>query len=371
MKSILIAPDKFKGSLTAREFCLAVEGSLKVKWPRLELFPLPLSDGGEGFLEVISKTGDFTHFGAVANDPLGRPIKSYYLKDTPNNKVFIETARVSGLQLLQKGELNCLASNTFGLGQLICHINLKDIHEIFIGIGGTATCDAGTGMALALGYRFLDRYDRELVPLGKHLRDISRIISPPKLDQKIKVTGLCDVNNPMHGINGAAFTYARQKGADDIGIQLLDEGLANVAFLMERDLGVSVQDLPGSGAGGALGAGLVAFLGAELLPGAEFILKHTCFHQHLEKVDLVITGEGRLDDQSKNGKLCYVVAQESKKSGKPVIAIVGNNQLNDLACFDEILSLEESSCEGMDPFEDAAFLVSQLAIRAVENRMKN
>jgi glycerate 2-kinase len=369
MKSILIAPDKFKGTMSANEFCQAVESSLRQKWPGLKLVSLPLSDGGEGFLDTMVKTADLSFLDAPVHDPLGRQIVSKYLHSPDDKRVFIESAIVCGMQLLQKNEYNCLITNTFGLGQMLNQIFESDVREVFIGIGGTATCDAGSGMALALGYRFLDSNDREIVPMGKNLRDIQRIIPPSNINwQQIKVTGLCDVGNPMHGTNGAAHVFARQKGADDDGIQVLDEGLMNMAQLMEKDLGISVQNMTGSGAGGALGAGLIAFLGAKLISGSAFVLQQTGFYQKLEVADLVITGEGRLDDQSLNGKLCYAVGNESKKAGKPVIAIVGSNQLEDSACFDEIISLEAQASGELDPFRHAALLTGQLATKAVEKR---
>lgn len=370
MKSILIAPDKFKGTLTASEFCQAVESSIRQKWPGLELVSLPLSDGGDGFLKTIEKTGDFTVVNVIVNDPLNRKIVSEFLLSSVGTRVFVESAKVCGMQLLHKNEYNCLVTNTFGLGQMLDQIFRSDVREVFIGIGGTATCDAGAGMAMALGYRFLDRNDREIVPMGKNLRDIRRIILPADMKwQHIKVTGLCDVGNPMHGNNGAAHVFARQKGADDDGIQQLDEGLMQMAYIMEKDLGISVQNRTGSGAGGALGAGLIAFLGAKLISGSAFVLQQTGFYQQLELTDLVITGEGRLDAQSLHGKLCYVVGNESQKAGKPVIAIVGSNQWKDPACFEEILSLEEQASGAVDPFRHAAQLTGILALKAVEKRM--
>ncbi|HAQ38114.1 MAG TPA: glycerate kinase, partial [Saprospirales bacterium] len=238
MITILIAPDKFKSTLSANEFCKAVEKGLSHLATGFSIISLPLSDGGEGFLEVMAKTGNYILMNAQVKDPLGRQIRTEYLSSHDGKRAVIETARVIGLQLFSKQEYNCLIMNTYGLGQLIYQIYKQGAEEIDIGIGGTATTDAGAGMAYALGFKFLDKNNRVILPSGINLRQVRRIIPPVKAEKMLlKIKGLCDVSNPMYGENGAALVFARQKGADDEGVRILDEGLQNMAFLMVKELG--------------------------------------------------------------------------------------------------------------------------------------
>lgn len=368
MKTILIAPDKFKGTLSANQFCVAVEKSLSLQKTDFNIISLPLSDGGEGFLEVMRKTGRYLLTGAQVKDPLGRQIRTEYLSNHDGKQAVVEAARVIGLQLFRKEEYNCLNMNTYGLGQLIQKMFREGVEEIDIGIGGTATTDAGAGMACALGYKFLDKNNRDILPAGANLRHIHRIFPPANADKmRLKINGLCDVSNPMYGENGAAFVFARQKGADDEGVMVLDEGLQNMAFLIEKELGIKVQDVPGSGAGGALGAGILAFLGGSLQSGAGYILEESGFNKYIQLADLVITGEGQLDEQSRNGKLCVAVCRKSKEYDKKVIAIVGSNRWNGTDCFHLIYSLEDAADHELDPYKDASLLVGKITAGMLEN----
>jgi len=372
MKTILIAPDKFKGTLSANDFCSAVEKGLGQQITDFNIISIPLSDGGEGFLEVMRKTGRYLLLSAEVKDPLGRQIRTEYLSSQDGKRSVIEVAKLIGLQLFRKHEYNCLIMNTYGLGQLIQQVYKEGVEEIDIGIGGTATTDAGAGMACALGYKFLDKNNRVILPSGVNLRQIHRIIPPAKAGKiRIKINGLCDVSNPMYGENGAALVFARQKGADDEGVRILDEGLQNMAFLIEKEIGIQVQDVPGSGAGGALGAGILAFLGGSLKSGAGYIMEESGFNKYIHLADLVITGEGQLDEQSRNGKLCVAVCRKSREYDKKVIAIVGSNRWNGTDCFDLICSLEEAAGNELDPFKDAALLVGKITAKMLTNGILN
>lgn len=372
MKTILIAPDKFKGTLSANDFCLAVEKGLGQQITDFNIISIPLSDGGEGFLEVMRKTGRYLLMSSQVKDPLGRQIRTEYLSSQDGKRSVIEVAKLIGLQLFRKHEYNCLIMNTYGLGQLIQQVYKEGVEEIDIGIGGTATTDAGAGMACALGYKFLDKNNRVILPSGANLRQIHRIMPPPKAHKmRLNINGLCDVSNPMYGENGAALVFARQKGADDEGVRILDEGLQNMAFLIEKEMGIQVQDVPGSGSGGALGAGILAFLGGNLKSGAGYIMEASGFDKYIQLADLVITGEGQLDEQSRNGKLCVAVCRKSREYDKKVIAIVGSNRWNGTDCFDLICSLEEAAGNELDPFKDAALLVGKITAKMLTNGILN
>jgi glycerate kinase len=321
---IVVAPDKFKGSLTAREFCrLATTVAASIN-PALEVISLPLSDGGDGFCEVMYFYGGWAWQSARVHDPLGRRITADYLVSLDGSTALIETAKSSGLTLLAEFERNCMKTSSFGLGELMLSAVGTGVKKIIVGLGGSATNDAGTGMAAALGYRFLDRYGKELVPTGENLIQIRRIL-PPAYHPLREMECLCisDVSNPLYGPNGAARIYAPQKGASAHEVDLLDRGLHHFAKMVEREMGISVHALSGGGAAGGLGAAGKVFLHATIRPGADFILEHTGFSGFLPRADLVVTGEGQYDSQTLNGKLPYRVASLAKEAGVAVALVAG------------------------------------------------
>ena len=320
----IIAPDKFKGSLSASDVCDAVEKGIKQFDSNIEVIKIPLADGGEGTLDILESCGDYNRIKLTVNDPLFRPIEtSYLLNDTT---AYIEMSAASGLQLLKESERNCLYTSTYGTGELILDACNRGAKQIFLFVGGSATNDAGMGMATALGYRFLDEHDKALKPIGENLIYVCNIENHSlKIDlNKTKFTVVCDVKNPLFGIDGAAYVYAKQKGADDKAIKILDLGLENFAAVIKKTTKKQVAFLEGTGAAGGVGAGAVAFLNAVIKPGIATILEIVEFQNQLNNTDLVITGEGKIDAQTLAGKVVYGVAKVCKENGIPVIAVTGN-----------------------------------------------
>ena len=327
MMHVLIAPDKFKGSLTAREVCdHLAEGFWKAD-PSLNIEPFPLADGGEGSLHVIQQYLQAQRFEVRSVDPLGRPINGYYLKK--DRKVFIELATCSGLELLSPDERNPLISSSRGTGIVLKEAIKSDVEEVYLFIGGSATNDAAMGILDALGFRFLDRTGSILRPKGESLAWVVDIIPPkPNPYLKVRFQILCDVKNPLYGKDGAAQVYAPQKGADSKMVDTLDRGLKHFARAIERFNGMIVDDVSGGGAAVGIGAGLLGLLKANLVSGIQTIIELTQFEQSLLKADWVVTGEGKLDAQSLSGKVVSGVAQHALMNHIPCGIVCGTNLLS-------------------------------------------
>jgi glycerate kinase len=326
--SILIAPDSFKHSLSSYGVCRAIQKGLLRFDPSIRTILQPMADGGEGSLEVIKNSTHSRVITLQVSDPLFRPIDAYYLLEGKN--AYIEMAQASGLELLSVEERNCLLTTTYGFGELILDGIRRGATRIYLFVGGSATNDAGIGMATALGYKFLDGFLKPLKPIGESLNKIKHISSSElKFDrQKIEFTMACDVQNPLYGPDGAAFTYASQKGADARALQLLDDGLQSIAEIFLTELNKDTAFLPGGGAAGGMGAGAVALLNAQLSPGFRTIMEIIKLEQKMDDIDLIITGEGSLDQQTLKGKLVHGICELAKIRNIPVIAICGKNQLS-------------------------------------------
>lgn len=313
--NILICPDKFKGSLSAREAAEALAKGILNKRKKSSIQCIPLADGGEGTLEVIQQMHGGQWVSVQVNDPLFRPIEASYLWLADQKTAYIEMARASGLQLLLKKEQNPLKTSTFGTGELIRHAAEAGATTIVLTIGGSATNDAGIGMAAALGYAFLDAAGTALEPIGENLSLITEIKGSNPYPA-IQFIVLSDVGNPLHGPQGAAHIYAKQKGANATSIKQLDKGLINVGQWLPADM-------PGAGAAGGLGAGAVYFLGAKLEQGAEWLLNKIHFERAIRKADFIITGEGKIDQQSWSGKLISNIIERTDKQLKQSILVCG------------------------------------------------
>ncbi len=322
---ILIAPDSFKDALPAPEVCRAIQQGVSSARPDADCTLFPLADGGEGTSEILAwhLKGEMIRLKVAG--PLGLPIEAHYFLAENGRVAFIEMAQASGLQLLRTEERNPLKTSTFGTGELIADAIKKGACKILLGIGGSATNDAGMGMAAALGWRFLSKNGEELRPAGESLEAVDKIIAPSEgvASTKVEVEVICDVTNPLFGHEGAAHVYARQKGADDAAIVRLDAGLRYFSKKLEAHFGKNFAEIPGSGAAGGLGAGAMAFLGAKLKPGIEAVMELTGFEEVLKNTDLVITGEGKLDGQTLHGKLIHGICKKAAKHGVPVIAFCG------------------------------------------------
>ncbi|MFN7117801.1 MAG: glycerate kinase [Saprospiraceae bacterium] len=319
---ILIAPDSFKDALPALEVCQAIERGIKQADTSIETILFPLADGGEGTAAILTHHAQGHWHTLQVHDPLLRPIEAGYGISADGQTAFIEMAQAAGLQLLKPEERNPLKTSTYGVGEMILDAIQKGIKKIVLGIGGSATNDAGIGMAGALEYDFfIDHLPLTINQLaGENLHKIERVITlsphPP-----ITITVLCDVDNPLYGPSGAAQVYARQKGADEAAIQSLDTGLQHFANILKTHFGRDFAHLPGAGAAGGLGAGTMAFLNATLQPGIQTVMELTNFTKALHNVDLIITGEGKIDAQTLHGKLIKGITE--KAQGIPVIALCG------------------------------------------------
>ncbi len=322
---ILLAPDKFRGSLNAQQVCEAMTEGIRMVSPEIEVVSLPMADGGEGTLDLLLwYAGGEKKIGSV-HDPLHRIVNAEYGISADGKTAFIEMATASGLQLLTKNEQNPLKTSTFGTGELIKSAIETGVEKIILGIGGSATTDAGIGMAAALGWRFFDENNEIVEPIGENLIKIEKIKQPESnIDfSSFNIEVACDVINPLYGENGTAHIYAPQKGADQQAVKQLDEGLQNIAKVFERDFGKSYAHLAGTGAAGGLGFGAMAFLGATLKEGVKLLMDFCDFDEKLKGVNLIITGEGKIDNQTLQGKLIKGITDEAQKANVPVAAICG------------------------------------------------
>jgi len=287
---------------------------------------IPVGDGGEGTVETLITAMGGEAVSCVVHDPLMRSVEATYGILGDNRTAVIEMATASGLTLVPVSERNPLRTTTYGTGELIKDAMDRGCRDFLIGIGGSATNDGGTGMLQALGFRFLDRKGNELGLGGQILNQIYEIDCSRALSQlrETSFTIACDVNNPFYGEKGAAYVFARQKGADDAMVRLLDEGLRNFAEVIKRTGRIEIDDIPGAGAAGGLGGGFVAFLKAELKPGIQMVLDALRFDECIRGADLIITGEGKLDKQTCMGKTPCGVLQAGMRQGIPVIVMGGS-----------------------------------------------
>lgn len=323
---IVLAPDSFKGSLSATEACLAMEEGIRRVFPNAEVAHLPMADGGEGTIEsVILALGGAVRE-AIVRDPLGRDVVARYGVLTDGATAVVELAQASGHALLEAGERDPLVASTYGTGQILRRCLDEGYRRVLLGLGGSATNDAGAGLLRALGVKFLDDAGRELPEGGGSLVALRRI-DLSGLDPRLaetKVTAVTDVRNPLCGEHGASRVYGPQKGASAADVALLDTALGNFAAVVREQSGHDVAEAPGAGAAGGVGAGALAFLGAELRPGFALLAELYRFGERISGADLVLTGEGRLDAQTLSGKVVAGVCELAGEHGVPVAALVGS-----------------------------------------------
>jgi glycerate kinase len=365
---IVVAPNAFKGSLSAAQAADAMSRGIRCVLPDADVCAIPVADGGDGLLPALQEPLAATRRRLRVNGPLGAPIEADLLYSAPRSVAVIEMALASGLALLDGQRLDALHASSEGAGQLIRHALDLGARHIVLGIGGSATTDGGTGLATALGMRFLDAHGQALRGDGGNLGSIRRI---DVSDMDARLAGLrlevaCDVDNPLLGSNGAARVYAPQKGAGPAEVETLERGLANFADVIEQQFGMNVRDLPGGGAAGGMGAGLRALFGAELKPGAALVLELLQVEAAIAGADLVLTGEGRLDYQTAFGKAPGAVAGLAARHGVPCIAIAGMldetaRQLHE-AGFSAVFSL----CPGPVSLDDAVRNGDDYLARATE-----
>ena len=321
---ILIAPDKFKGTLSAREVGEAIAAGLRAVLPDATIDIIPMADGGEGTAEVIGQALGASWIKCKAHDPRGREIEARYGWVEKDKLAVMEMSEAAGMRRLTPNELNPEVATTFGVGEMIRDAAKCGANEIIIGLGGSATNDGGLGMARALGFRFLGSDGREINNV-LDLISLQRIAGEDKSEDKgnVKITAAVDVKNPLLGENGATRVFGPQKGVPAEKLEKFERALTRLAEVAKDQFGYDHQNEPGSGAAGGLGFGLLSFCGAKIRPGFEVVAEAVGLGRKMQDVDVVITGEGRLDRQTLEGKTPAGVAQLARRFKKPVFAFVG------------------------------------------------
>ena len=342
-RRVIVAPQSFKGSADAVAVASAIARGVRRAWPDAVVEEMPLADGGEGTVRALVRATKGSLRIARVHDPLGREIDAEWGVLGDGVTAVVEMAAASGLPLLDVKERDPRIASTRGTGELILAAAMSGAHRIVIGIGGSATNDGGAGMARSFGYRFLDRDGNDLPEEGAALARLARIdgqTDPRLIRPAVEVA--CDVRNPLLGPEGASAIYGPQKGATPEIVRELDAALARYADVVETFVGRSIRDVPGAGAAGGLGAGLLAFLDARLVSGADLVLGAVRFAERLRDADLVITGEGRIDRQSGYGKLTGAVATAARRAGIPVFAVAGGlGEGHDTLALDGVASASE------------------------------
>ncbi len=368
---ILIAPDSFKGSATSSIAAEAIGKGVHKIFPEAELIKIPVADGGEGTVEALTDSLNGKVVTKRVRGPLDDIVDAVY-GILPGETAVIEMASASGLTLVPDDKKNLLLSSTYGTGQLILDAMEKGCRDIIIGIGGSATNDGGTGMARALGFSFLDSSGNELPEGGGSLSDLADIddsgMNKMLLETKILVA--CDVTNPLTGSEGASFIYGAQKGASPINIKHLDNALGKLAEVVNRKYCRANENLPGAGAAGGLGYGLLEFCGGELKSGIEIILDLIKFDDYLDGVDLVISGEGRIDGQSVYGKVPVGIAGRAKKKNIPVLVVAGDIGQEIDTVYDHGIDAVMSSVNKAMSLEEAMSRVFELLIDSSSRAMR-
>ena len=322
---LVVAPDSFKGSLTSPQVCRAIEEGIRRAVPDAEVVLVPMADGGDGTARTLVEGTEGEFLTATVTGPLGEPVEAEYGILGDGTTGIIEMAAASGLVLVPPEQRNPLHTTTRGTGELIGLALDRGCRKLIVGVGGSATTDGGTGMAQALGARFLDAEGNDLPGVGESLQRIDRI-DVSGLDPRLKedtVRVACDVDNPLYGERGAAAVYGPQKGATTEIVEELDQGLRTLAEVIARDMGIAVAHQPGAGAAGGLGAGLVTFCGATLEPGVDIVIEAVDLAGKMQGAEVCFTGEGAMDRQTAYGKTPAGVAKVALEAGSAVLALAG------------------------------------------------
>lgn len=359
----IICPDSFKGSLSAREASDVIAKGVKKIFPDADYKKIPLADGGEGTMETLFNNGGWKKEKCLAHDSIMRPQEAIYLISDDEKTAFIEASECLGLYQIEKECRNPMKTTSFGLGEIILDAFNKGYHNIYIGLGGTSVNDCGMGMLRALGYIFYNQEGKELEGRGEDLVNV-RKIDDHKLkisSEDLKITSVCDVENPLFGKDGAAYIFATQKGASPSDIISLDNGLRNFALIAEKQFTrENFHQMKGSGAAGGIGYALCAFFNANFLKGIDFVFNSIGFDKDLEDADLVITGEGSLDRQTLMGKTLSGVLTKAKEKDIPVIGIAGKVEDREL--------LMNNGFSALFPIADSSLTADKNLIPSIASR---
>lgn len=335
MKKVVLIPDSFKGTLSSTQICGIIEQKVKEHFPKCEVVSIPVADGGEGSVDCfLSALGGEKVFVTVKN-PYFEDMQSFYGILEDGKTAVIEMAACAGLPLVEDRK-DPRKTTTYGVGQLILDAAKRGVKKIIVGLGGSSTNDGGCGAAAAVGVKFLNQRGEDFIPTGGTLHEIAKIDLAGKADvlRDIEIITMCDIDNPMYGPTGAAYVFGPQKGADPETVAFLDEGVKNLARVIKKDLGMDLSQVPGTGAAGAMGAGMMAFFDSKLQMGIETVLDTVNFSSVIADADLIFTGEGKMDTQSLRGKVVIGVAKRAKKQKVPVIVIAGGADENIEEAYD-------------------------------------
>ncbi|OEF25865.1 glycerate kinase family protein [Vibrio rumoiensis] len=366
---IIIAPDSFKESLTAKQVCQAIENGLVRVWQDAEFVHIPVADGGEGTVQSLVDATNGAIIECQVKGPLGDTVEAFYgrLGGEHAHTAVIEMAAASGLHHVPPAKRDPKATSSFGTGELISHALNQGATKLIIGLGGSATNDGGMGMLEALGVQFLDKQENAISGNGIGLTKIESL-SAHQLDPRLAncdIVIACDVDNPLCGEHGATATFGKQKGATEEDTKLLDDALNHYADLVEALMGKSIKNIAGAGAAGGSGAAFLGFTNATLKPGIQIVLETLAIDRHLEGADLVFTGEGRIDWQSAHGKTPVGVAQAAKAFNLPVIALAGGLGDNYQAVYehgiDAVFAATPRPFDLSTAFEEAGVNMANLA----------
>lgn len=359
---VLVAPDKFKGSLTAAEVCHAVAAGIHAVYPHWQVDFLPLADGGEGTADLLMHTCGGSPISLEVHDPLGRAIQTHYGLSPDGKTAFLEMAAASGLGLLKSSERNPMQTSTIGTGEMVKHALHQGVNKIILGCGGSATNDAGLGMMQALGVMWFDAENNIVHPIGKNLIQIARWQTNDLLSAKgVQFHLITDVRNPLYGTSGAAFTFGQQKGANQEQIALLDAGLKHIAQCFENERPGFVSSVPGCGAAGGLPVSARFFFDATLSAGIDFVLEFVQAEEKFKLYDLIITGEGKLDDTSLQGKTVSGVVGLANRLNKPAWVVCGMNAINNHELkAANIIPLIDAHCSAEQAIQQAAVRIAEV-----------
>lgn len=362
---ILIAPDKFKGSLGAAAVAAAIAAGLRERLPEAEIITMPIADGGEGTASAICAAANGKWHTCDVRDPLERIVRARYCTISNGTTAVMETSEASGLWRVPPELRDPLAASSFGTGEMLLHAARGGATEIILGLGGSATNDGGFGLARALGFAFLSADERELTGGVPELLRLAQIVPPQAGKLPSRVIAAVDVLNPLLGPRGATRVFAPQKGASAEDLELMEQALTRLADVAQRELGIDVRATPGAGAAGGLGFGLMTFGAAEVRPGFDLVATRIGLEEAVRRADVIITGEGALDAQTLEGKAPRGLAQLARRFGKPIHAIAGsaeeNGELRALFTTVSILARPPVSVE-----EACARCAELLRIRAAE-----
>ena len=366
---VIVALDKFKGSLTTFEANEIVEKGIKEYFPSASVLCFPMADGGDGFSDVMRHYLQTKMVFVPTVNALQQPILSHYEWDNKNYIAIIEVAKASGMQQLAKQNRNPLYTNTYGTGLLIKHAINNGAKKIILGLGGSATNDGGIGILAALGYKFLDKDGNLLVPIGKHLRAIKQINQSKLYAPNIEIELACDVDNILFGNQGAAYMYAGQKGASENDIKVLDEGLRNLSSVLSKYCGADFSATQGCGAAGGIPLGIQSFFNAKIVKGINLIINHSGILHYASKADLFITGEGKIDNQSLHGKVISSIANIANSNGKSCIAYCGINTVNESfqKQFNNIFAIKNDTISEQYSIDNASNLLLELVEKTIKN----